>query len=542
MPLRDHPLDLGLLQHDLGDQDRVGIARAAPGQAARVMGVPIEQCRLDSDGVFHGAGSIDGPRKAYAPGSSERAVEIRETILDAVGNTPMVRLSRLASDTRTPLVAKVEFLNPGGSVKDRIGLAMIEAAEAAGQLHPGATIVEPTSGNTGTGLAIAAALKGYRLVCVMPDKMSSEKIALLRAYGADVVVCPTAVPRESPQSYYSVADRLAREIPGAYQPNQYFNPANPAAHEATTGPEIWRQTAGRLTHFVAGMGTGGMITGVGRALKRHNAAIQIVGADPVGSIYSAGSDFTPKIYKVEGIGEDFMPSTMDMSLVDRIEVVDDKESFLMTRRLTREEGILVGGSAGSAVVAAMRVAREIDDPNALVVVLLPDTGRNYLSKIFNEEWMRSNGFLEQFPTHSVGEVVGQRAVASKVPSFVGVQARDTVRAAIDAMQHYGISQLPVVEGDGERGETRMVGSIQERTLLDRIYRDPTLVESAVGAAMDPPFPTIPRNADMDEAFDLLLGGAPALVVVDRERPVGMITKLDLLEFVAQESRMRHTHR
>jgi cystathionine beta-synthase len=468
--------------------------------------------------------------------------EILETILDAVGNTPMVRLSRLASDTRTQVVAKVESLNPGGSIKDRIGLAMIEAAEQAGHLRPGATIVEPTSGNTGTGLAIAAALKGYRLVCVMPDKMSSEKIALLRAYGADVVVCPTAVPRESPQSYYSVADRLAREIPGAFQPNQYFNPANTAAHEATTGPEIWRQTDGQLTHFVAGMGTGGTITGVGRVLKRHNPAVQVVGADPVGSIFSAGANFTPKIYKVEGIGEDFMPSTMDLSLVDRVEVVDDKESFLMARRLTREEGILIGGSGGAALVAAMRVAEEIDDPRALVVVMLPDTGRNYLSKIYNEEWMRSNGFLEQFPTHSVGEMVGQRVSGSGLPPFVGVQARDTVRAAIDAMQHYGISQLPVVESNGGGTDTRMVGSIQERTLLDRVYRDPSLIESSVGAAMDPPFPTIPRTADMDEAFDLLLGGAPALVITERDQPVGMITKLDLLEFVAQHNRRRHPHR
>jgi cystathionine beta-synthase len=469
--------------------------------------------------------------------------EIFETILDAVGNTPLVRLSRLASDTPTPLVAKVEFLNPGGSVKDRIGLAMIEAAERAGQLRPGGTLVEPTSGNTGAGLAIAAALKGYKLVCVMPDKMSSEKIALLRAYGAEVVVCPTAVPRESPQSYYSVAERLTREIPGAFQPNQYFNPANTAAHEATTGPEIWRQTDGRITHFVAGMGTGGTITGVGRVLKQHNPAIQIVGADPEGSIYSAGEHFTPKIYKVEGIGEDFLPSTMDLSVVDRIEVVDDKESFLMARRLTREEGILAGGSAGSALVAAMRVAEEIDDPGALVVVLLADTGRNYLSKIYNEEWMRANGFLEQFPTHSVGEVMGQRAVQNKLPPFVGVQARDTVRAAIDAMQQYGISQLPVVETDGAGGaDTRMVGSIQERTLLDRVYRDPSLVEASVGAAMDPPFPTIARNADMDEAFDLLLGGATAIVVTDFDRPVGMVTKLDLLEFVAQHSGRRHNHR
>src|SRR5438874_5990648 len=265
--------------------------------------------------------------------------EILETILDAVGHTPLVWLSHVGRATRTPIAAKIEFMNPGGSVKDRIGLAMIEAAERAGDLRPGGTIVEPTSGNTGTGLAIAAALKGYRLVCVMPDKMSSEKIALLRAYGADVVVCPTAVPRESPQSYYSVADRLAREIPGAFQPNQYFNPANPAAHEATAGPEIWRQTDGQITHFVAGMGTGGTISGVGRVLKQHNPAIQVIGADPVGPIYSAGKEFTPKIYKVEGIGEDFMPTTMDMSVVDRVEIVDDKESFLMTRRSTRAGGI-----------------------------------------------------------------------------------------------------------------------------------------------------------------------------------------------------------
>lgn len=475
--------------------------------------------------------------------ASDVTAEILDTILEAVGNTPLVRLSRLGSAMRTPIVAKVEFMNPGGSVKDRIGLAMIEAAERAGKLLPGGTIVEPTSGNTGTGLAIVAALKGYRLVCVMPDKMSSEKIALLRAYGADVVVCPTAVPRESPQSYYSVADRLAREIPGAFQPNQYFNAANPAAHEATTGPEIWRQTGGLITHFVAGMGTGGTISGVGRYLKSQNPKVQVIGADPIGSIYSAGQHFTPKIYKVEGIGEDFMPSTMDVSVVDRVEVVDDKESFLMTRRLTREEGILAGGSSGSALVAAVRLAHELDDPQALVVVLLPDTGRNYLSKIYNEEWMRSNGFLEQFPTHSVGEVIGKRSIQGPLPSFIGVQARDTVRAAIDTMQNYGISQLPVVEhAEDGQDATTMVGSIQERTLLDRIYRDPTLVDSAVGAAMDPPFPTIRRNADIDEAFDMLLGGAPAVVVTDREQPVGMITKLDLLEFVAQESRMRHTHR
>src|SRR5690348_4046746 len=341
----------------------------------------------------------------------------------------MVRLHKVTAGLKPTILAKLEELNPGGSVKDRIGLTMIEEAERKGQLRPGGTIIEPTSGNTGHGLAMVAAIKGYKMVFVMPDKMSAEKISLLKAYGADVVVCPTNVERESPQSYYSVADRLAREIPGGFQPNQYFNPANPRAHEATTGPEIWRQTDGRITHFVTGMGTGGTISGVGRALKQRNPAVQVVEADPEGSIYSAGANFTPKIYKVEGIGEDFMPSTMDLSVVDRIEVVDDKESFLMTRRLTREEGILAGGSSGSALVAALRVAEEIDDPEALVVVLLPDTGRNYLSKIYNEEWMRSNGFLEQFPTHSVGDVVGNVQRQRKLPAFIGVQARDTVRSA-----------------------------------------------------------------------------------------------------------------
>src|SRR5919199_2810351 len=293
-------------------------------------------------------------------------MEVLDNILQAIGNTPLVRLPRLTAGLRLTVVAKLESLNPGGSVKDRIGLRMIEDAERRGLLRPGGTIVEPTSGNTGAALALVAAIKGYRMIFVMPDKMSAEKLALLRAYGADVVVCPTAVPRESPQSYYSVADRLAREIPGAFQPNQYFNQANPAAHEATTGPEIWRQTDGRITHFVAGMGTGGTITGVARVLKSNNPHVQIVGADPVGSIYSAGDKFTPKIYKLEGIGEDFLPTTIDLLLVDRVEVVEDKEAFLMGRRLTREEGILVGGSAGAAGRGGFRAPRGNEDPPAPV--------------------------------------------------------------------------------------------------------------------------------------------------------------------------------
>src|SRR6202140_3757989 len=338
--------------------------------------------------------------------------EILDTILDAVGNTPMVRLSRLASERHTQVVAKGESLNPGGSVKDRIGLAMIEAAEQAGQRHPGAPIVEPTSGNTGTGLAIAAALKGYRLVCVMPDKMSSEKIALLRAYGAEVVVCPTAVPRESPQSYYSVADRLAREIPGAFQPHQYFNQANPRSHYETTGPEIWEQTDGKVDVVVGGLGTGGTMTGIARYLKEKKPSVMIVGADPEGSLYSGD---TSKPYKVEGIGEDFIPGTIDLKLIDRIVQVNDRDSFLTARRITREEGILVGGSSGTAMKAAMEVARGLDE-KTLMVAILPDTGRNNLSKIYNDEWMRQNGFFERFPRQLVHDVVAPRG--GEIPGLI----------------------------------------------------------------------------------------------------------------------------
>src|SRR6202171_5690936 len=450
--------------------------------------------------------------------------EILDTILDSVGNTPMVRLSRLASDTHTQVVAKVESLNPGGSVKDRIGLAMIEAAEQAGQLHPGGTIVEPTSGNTGTGLAIAAALKGYKLVCVMPDKMSSEKIALLRAYGAEVVVCPTAVPRESPQSYYSVAERLAHEIPGAFQPNQYFNPANPAAHMATTGPEIWQQTDGRVDVVVGGLGTGGTITGVARFLKEKKPAVMIVGADPEGSLYSGN---TIKPYKVEGIGEDFIPGTIDLKLIDRIVQVNDRDSFLTARRITREEGILVGGSSGTAMKAAMDVARDLDE-KTLMVVILPDTGRNNLSKIYSDEWMRQNGFFERLPRQLVHDVVARER---EMPELITVSSKEKVGRAIDLLQEHGISQMPVTEDGGGPGK-RLVGSIQERSLLDRVYRDPGLIDTTVGAAMDGPFPTIAAGAHVDEAFSTLLAGATALVVMDAERPVGIITRLDLLEFMA----------
>ncbi|HEX9257769.1 MAG TPA: pyridoxal-phosphate dependent enzyme, partial [Actinomycetota bacterium] len=317
-------------------------------------------------------------------------MQVLDSFLDAMGDTPLVRLRAVTRGLRPTVLAKLEMLNPGGSVKDRIGIRMIEAAEREGRLRPGGTIVEPTSGNTGHGLAIAAAVKGYDCIFVMPDKMSQEKIALLRAYGAEVVICPTAVARESPESYYSVADRLASEIPGAFQPNQYFNPVNPQTHEETTGPEIWRQTDGRIDVFVSGVGTGGTITGVARFLKRMKPSVTIVGADTEGSVYTGD---TPRPYLTEGIGEDFWPDTFDPALVDRWVRVPDREAFLTARAVTRQEGILIGGSGGSAVSAALTVARDYDE-GATIVVLLPDTGRQYLSKLFSDSWMRQYGFLE----------------------------------------------------------------------------------------------------------------------------------------------------
>ncbi|MGZ5301923.1 MAG: PLP-dependent cysteine synthase family protein, partial [Actinomycetota bacterium] len=318
-------------------------------------------------------------------------MEALDTFLDAMGDTPLVRLHTVTRGVRPTVLAKVEMLNPGGSVKDRIGIRMIEAAERSGLLKPGGTIVEPTSGNTGHGLAIAAAIRGYKCIFVMPDKMSQEKISLLRAYGAEVVICPTAVPPESPESYYRVADRLAEEIPGAYQPNQYFNPENPRAHYETTGPEIWRQTNGAIDVFVAGIGTGGTISGVGHYLKEQNPDVTIVGADPEGSVYS-GDD--PRPYLVEGIGEDFWPATFDPSVVDRYVKVSDRDSFRTARAVTRREGILIGGSAGSAVFAALQVARELDETKT-IVVLLPDTGRQYLSKVYSDSWMLQHGMLDR---------------------------------------------------------------------------------------------------------------------------------------------------
>jgi cystathionine beta-synthase len=454
-------------------------------------------------------------------------MEVLDSFLDAVGDTPLVRLGKVARGVPAAVLAKLEMLNPGGSVKDRIGLRMIVAAERAGLLRPGGTIVEPTSGNTGHGLAIAAAIRGYKCIFVMPDKMSQEKISLLRAYGAEVVITPTAVPPESPESYYRVADRLTEEIPGAFQPNQYFNEENPAAHEATTGPEIWRQTDGRVTAFVAGVGTGGTITGVARFLKAQNPNVLVVGADPEGSIYSG--DVHP--YLTEGIGEDFWPRTFDPSLVDRYVRVTDRDAFRMARRITREEGILVGGSSGTAVVAAVEVARELG-PDDVVVVILPDTGRNYLSKLYSDTWLLQYGLTDRPDVVRVEEVL--QAKHGVVPPLVTVNAHDKVRQAIDVLQEYSISQAPVVR-ERSMDVAQFVGGVLENALLDRIFRDPDALQADVAEVMGPPITMVEFDEPIEVAFETLQHG-PAVLVVKAGQALGVLTRSDLLEFLAHRRR------
>jgi cystathionine beta-synthase len=470
-------------------------------------------------------------------------MDYARSILDLVGNTPLVQLTRVTRDLgpaeRQPLIlAKLETMNPGGSVKDRIGQPMIEAAERAGLLRPGGTIIEPTSGNTGHGLAIAAALKGYRCIFVMADKQSAEKQALLRAYGAEVVLCPTNVAPESPESYYSVAARLARDIPGAFKPDQYWNPENPAAHERTTGPELWRQTDGRLTHFIASVGTGGTITGAAHHLKSRNPAIEVIGADPEGSVLSGD---TARPYLTEGIGEDFLPGTFDPAVVDRWVRVSDRDAFAAARRLTREEGILSGGSSGTALVATLTVARELTETDrgheAILVMLLPDGGRNYLSKLYNDEWMRVNGLLATSGGAAhIGDLLIEWHRDIGRPTLVLARTSERVGAAIEKLQAYGISQMPVSEAQADApGADRLdaiVGSISERGLLDRAYRDPSVVERTVGEVMDAPLPVVEVTASLDDAFRLLSGTASALVAVQAGRPAGIVTKLDRLEYVA----------
>jgi cystathionine beta-synthase len=457
-------------------------------------------------------------------------MRVMDTFLDAVGNTPLVRLRSVTRGVQPTILAKLEILNPGGSVKDRIGLRMIEAAERAGRLRPGGTIVEPTSGNTGHGLAIAAAIRGYKCIFVMPDKMSQEKVALLRAYGAEVVITPTAVPPESPESYYRVADRLTEEIPGAFQPNQYFNQENPAAHYETTGPEIWDQTEGKIDVLVAGVGTGGTITGAARYLKERKPALRVIGADPEGSVFSGDS---PRPYLVEGIGEDFWPRTFDPSLVDRYVRVTDRDSFLTARAITRQEGILVGGSSGTALFAALEVARELPK-DTLIVVIFPDTGRNYLSKLYSDSWLLQYGFLERPEVIRVEEVVG--AKRGDVPMLVSIWAHDKVRQAVDKLQKYGISQAPVVREDSHE-VTAFVGSIRERTLLDRIFRDPDSLQADVAEVMGPPFPMVEFDEPLEVAF-AELQQSPAVLIAKKGEALGILTRSDLLEFLAHRERTK----
>ncbi|HEY8532746.1 MAG TPA: cystathionine beta-synthase [Micromonospora sp.] len=446
-----------------------------------------------------------------------------DSVVELIGNTPLVRLRRVTSGIPATVLAKVEYLNPGGSVKDRIALRMVEEAERSGALRPGGTIVEPTSGNTGVGLALVAQLKGYRCVFVCPDKVSEDKLNVLRAYGAEVVVCPTAVPPDDPRSYYSVSDRLAREIPGAWKPDQYSNPANPRSHYETTGPEIWQQTAGRVTHFVAGIGTGGTISGAGRYLKEvSHGRVRVIGADPEGSVYSGG---TGRPYLVEGVGEDFWPANYDPQICDEIVTVSDKTSFEMTRRLAREEGLLVGGSCGMAVAAALEVGRRAQ-PDDVIVVVLPDGGRGYLSKIFNDSWMAHYGFLNASGSEpTVADVLATKS--GGLPDLVHVHPTETVRDAIDYMREYGVSQLPVLKAEPPVMTGEVAGSISERALLDALFTGKAQLHDTVERHMSDPLPMIGGGEPVSAAVALLERADAALVLVDG-KPRGVITRQDLL--------------
>ena len=460
-------------------------------------------------------------------------MDVLDTFLDAVGNTPLVRLHTITRGVQPTILAKLEMLNPGGSVKDRIGLRMIEKAEQAGLLKPGGTIVEPTSGNTGHGLAIAAAIRGYKCIFVMPDKMSQEKVALLRAYGAEVVITPTAVPPESPESYYRVADRLTEEIPGAFQPNQYFNQENPQAHYETTGPEIWEQTEGAIDVLVVGVGTGGTVTGTARYLKERKPELMVVGADPEGSLFSAAPGEEARPYLTEGIGEDFWPKTFDPTLVDRWVRVSDRDSLVTARAITRQEGILVGGSSGTAMFAALMVARELPK-SRLMVVIFPDTGRNYLSKVYSDSWMLQYGFLDRPEVIRVEEVLAARP--AEMPALITVGAHDKVRQAIDRLQEFGISQAPVVREESHEVSS-FVGSIREATLLDRIFRDPDSLQADVAEVMAPPFPMVEFDQPLEMAF-AELQQVPAVIVAKHGEALGILTRADLLEFLAHRQRAK----
>src|SRR4051794_26001229 len=457
------------------------------------------------------------------------------TIIDLVGNTPIVRLDRVSRDVPGTILAKLEFLNPGGSNKDRIGLAMIEAAERDGKLEPGGTIVEPTSGNTGVGLAIAAASKGYRCIFVMPDKMSQEKISMLRAYGADVVITPTAVEHDSPESYYSVSSRLAEEIPGGFKPDQYSNMANPEAPYELTGPEIWEQTGGEIDAIVISVGTGGTISGVGRYFKERKPEVLIVGADPEGSVYTAHDDKDVHPYFVEGIGKDTWPQTMDPSVVDEWIRVSDRDSFLTARRLAREEGLLVGGSGGTTVWAALQLAERFG-PNATILTMIPDSGRSYMSKFYDENWMLEHGFVERrVPPPTVSELLrSKRSEETEVPTLVTIAAHQKVGEAIDVMQRYSISQLPVVRDGSVESLADVIGSLQDRDLLDRVFKNADALHEDVAAPMQPPLAAVDAGQTLDEVFATLTGRTNAVVVASAGKPVGVLTRSDLLEYLAHQ--------
>jgi cystathionine beta-synthase len=452
---------------------------------------------------------------------------IVESLADLVGDTPLVRLRSVTEGIECSVYAKLEYLNPGGSVKDRIALIMVEAAEREGLLGPGGTIVEPTSGNTGVGLAIVAAQRGYKCVFTMPDKISSEKVDVLRAYGAEVVVCPTAVDPEDPRSYYSVARSRVAGTLGAWSPDQYSNPHNPLAHYQSTGPEIWQQTEGRVTAFVAGVGTGGTISGTGRYLKEvSGGAVTVVGADPEGSVYSGG---TGRPYLVEGVGEDIWPSTFDPKVPDWVEAVSDRESFVMTRRLAREEALLVGGSCGLAVVAALRVAAK-SPADGMVVVLLPDSGRGYLSKIFNDDWMSRYGFLTPPGNEAtLGDVLARKG--DQLPELVHVHPDETVGAAIAVLREYGVSQLPVVKEEPPVMAAEVVGSVAERELLDAVFRDRAALDSPISEHLSAALPTAGIGEPVSAVIPVLERSS-AVLVHDGGRPLGILTRSDVLGFIA----------
>lgn len=458
-------------------------------------------------------------------------MDVHDNILELVGNTPLVRLRKITHGLKPKIFAKLESLNPNGSVKDRIALHMIEVAEREGKLKPGGTIIEATSGNTGAGLAMAAAVKGYRAVFVVLDKVAPEKIALLRAFGAEVVIAPTAVPFDHPDSYMNVANRLEKETPGAWMARQHFNLSNPESHYLTTGPEIWRQTDGQLNVLVAGAGTGGTITGIAQFLKEKNPKLHVVDSDPEGSIFSGD---TPRPYKVEGIGEDFYPSSYDPKIVDEYVRVSDRNSFLTARRITREEGILVGGSSGTAMWATLQVAARYDE-NSTIVVIFPDTGRGYLSKLYSDDWMKENGYMPRFPfAATVEELLRERPPF--LPSVVCVSAKEPVGLAIDTMQRYGVSQMPIVSaGEGALVST-IVGSIQEKSLLDRVFRQPEVINASVEKVMEPSLPVAQADEDVDRAFTFFASGTPALIVAKGDETLGVITKLDVLEFMTRRQR------